>query len=374
MHKCIRNLLQLDNIICNNIQAVISSKLISRCMTSARSLKIDLTSTPYYHCMTRCVRRTYLCGSDTQTGQDYNHRKEWIVCRLKKLADIFAIHICAYAIMSNHYHLVLYVNTKQANNWNDNEVVERWSALFTNDAKQVKQLELTPQQIVEKIALWRERLVSISWFMRCLNEFIARISNEEDNLTGRFWEARFKSQALLDEGAVLAAMAYVDLNPIRAKVAKTPEESEYTSIYERIHAAAKALNKAQLQTINPTKQELKIDNAKQPQQLMAFANGKPNDNDEYPKIEFSFSDYLQLVDSTGRILRDDKRGAIPESLAPILTRLNLSSNGWLNMVRNLEKDFSYAIGNQSILVEFGARFRKRPPKGIKAAKKYYKVA
>jgi len=67
-----------------------------------------------------------------------------------------------------------------------------------------------------------------------LNEYISKRANIEDNCTGHFWESRFKSQALLDERALLTCMAYVDLNPIRACMAKTPETSEYTSIQERI--------------------------------------------------------------------------------------------------------------------------------------------
>ncbi len=94
-------------------------------MTISRALKVDLNLTPYYHCMTRCVRRTFLCGQDDETGQDVSHRKEWIVQRIKKLASIFAIKICAYAVMSNHYHLVLIVNQNETKYWDDREVLER---------------------------------------------------------------------------------------------------------------------------------------------------------------------------------------------------------------------------------------------------------
>ncbi|WP_133511163.1 hypothetical protein [Candidatus Thiosymbion oneisti] len=82
--------------------------------------------------------------------------------------------------------------------------------------------------------VYRARLHDLSWFMRTLNEHIARRANAEDGVKGRFWEGRFKSQALLDEKALPAAMAYVDLNPVRAGLAETPEASDYTSIQERI--------------------------------------------------------------------------------------------------------------------------------------------
>ena len=70
--------------------------------------------------------------------------------------------------------------------------------------------------------------------MQYLNQDIARRANREDQCTGRFWEGRFKSQRLIDEGAVIACMAYVELNPVRAGIAVRPELSEFTSIYDRI--------------------------------------------------------------------------------------------------------------------------------------------
>ncbi|MCZ4339934.1 transposase, partial [Shewanella colwelliana] len=136
-----------------------------------------------------------------------------------------------------------------------------------------------------------------SWFMRCLNEPIARQANMEDNCTGHFWEGRFKSQALLDEAALLACMAYVELNPVRAKMANTPEHSDYTSIQLRVNAALKG---------------------EQPKALLPFIG---NERAKQPKgIAFSFKDYLELVDETGRVIREDKRGAISKSAENILQR------------------------------------------------------
>ena len=316
-------------------------------MTTARSAQIDLTATPYYHCMSRCVRGAYLCGEHSETGKDYSHRRGWIAARIKQLSESFAIQIAAYAVMSNHYHLVLHVNLEQAKAWQEEEIIARWGNIFPQDAKKITGLDTFLRQ--EKLTLWKDRLANVSWFMRCLNERIARLSNEEDDTQGRFWEGRFKSQALLDEGAVLSAMAYVDLNPIRAKVALTPEQSDFTSIQERIQVAKRKGVRAH------------------PPQLMAFG---PTESTPCA-LPFTLIDYLELVDTTGRFLREDKRGAIPAQLAPILTRLNLTLSGYLEIVSHLEESFCYAVGQAKHLESFASHVRRRSPKGIRSAKAYY---
>ena len=172
--------------------------------------------------------------------------------------------------------------------------------------------------------------------MRCLNEPIARMANKEDKCTGRFWEGRFKSQALLDDAAVLACMAYVDLNPIRAKMAQTLEKSEYTSIQQRIRAAFKG---------------------EQPLPLLSFIG---NEKLNQPKgINFVLKDYLQLVDETGRIIRDDKRGSISSSSAKILTRLNISSENWIKLTTEFGKIFRGPVGNTQELTTFCEHLQKR---------------
>ena len=216
-------------------------------MTSPRKQQISLADTPYYHCMTRCVRRAFLCGEDKHSGQSFEHRRGWIEDKLHFLTTVFAVEMCAYAVMSNHYHVVLFVDEDKANQWSMNEVLERWhrlhkGTLLTQQYLNGDTLAEPLLDIVNTTAdIYRQRLIDVSWFMREINEKIARQANQEDECKGRFWEGRFKSQALLDENAVLACMAYVDLNPIRAKMDTTPETSQHTSIKQRIHCLIKGV-------------------------------------------------------------------------------------------------------------------------------------
>jgi REP element-mobilizing transposase RayT len=298
-------------------------------MPKPRKSLVSLEATPYYHCVSRCVRRAFLCGDDAQSGKSFEHRRQWIEDRMKTLAQVFAVDLCAFAVMSNHYHVVLHVDRQEAASWSDAEVIRRWQELFVGHPMTQRYLagddllEVERKLVAELVALWRNRLSDISWYMRCLNEAIARQANEEDNCTGRFWEGRFKSQALLDEKALAACLAYVDLNPIRAGMAETPEASDHTSIQERIQAALAG-------------------NAEQPSHLLPFAG---NPREEMPKgLPFRLEDYLELVDWTGRILRDDKRGAIPAHLPPILERLQIDPRYWLHMTRNFESRFKGLVG------------------------------
>ena len=300
-------------------------------MPKARKTLIPLEDTLYYHSVSRCVRRSFLCGEDKLTGHNYEHRRQWVEDKLVILASVFAIDLCAYAVMSNHTHVVLRINQSKAESWTNHEVIERWHQLYAGNVlsqrfmagqtlgeAEYKQLELFVQT-------WRERLFNISWFMRNLNEHIARQANREDNCTGRFWEGRFKSQALLDEKALAACMAYVDLNPIRACMADTPETSDHTSIKERIKCTHKA------------------EQPHQPNYLLPFVgNPRKNIPDGLP---FELSDYLTLVDWTGKIVRSDKRGAIDHNLPPLLERLSLTQDQWKALTRDFEKHFNHFVGS-----------------------------
>jgi len=99
-------------------------------LSKARSQIISLETTPYYHCMARCVRRAFLCGEDPLTGQNFDHRKQWLIDHFKFLSSVFAIDICAYAVMSNHYHLVLYINNEKSQQWTELEIAQHWKQVF----------------------------------------------------------------------------------------------------------------------------------------------------------------------------------------------------------------------------------------------------
>ena len=331
-------------------------------MTRAREQQICCEDTPYYHCISRVVRKAFLCGYDRTSQQNYEHRRQWVIDRLAVLSEVFCIDICAYAIMSNHYHLVLYINKEQVDGLTDVEVVERWRKIYNGpdviqrfiDGEKLSSELLT--LVKETIDKWRNRLEDISWFMRCLNEHIARKANFEDNCKGRFWEGRFKSQALLDQQALLTCMTYVELNPIRAKIAETPEGSEFTSIKQRVEESSQ---KQQGKSAQETKRIA----------LKAFVDKTKPVNHCIP---YSYQEYLALVDWSGRIIKAHKRGAIHEDLPPILLRLNIDPEYWIKIMSPKGcHHFSHALGCKSILMSYAKKLHINWIKGIGLCSKLF---
>jgi len=340
-------------------------------MTQARERQISLDDTPYYHCVSRCVRRAFLCGVDTFSGQDYEHRRQWIVDKLVSLSSVFSIDLCAYAVMSNHYHVVLRVDQDLALAWSDSEVIERWTGLFSAPVLIQRYLrgeaatEAEVEKVQELVALWRSRLTDISWFMRCLNESIARRANKEDGCKGRFWEGRFRSQALLDEAAVLACMAYVDLNPVRAGIATCPEDSDFTSIQQRLRTYAKSA-----QTASDHEPHSELDATAQPAELLPFIG---HEHVHAPKgIAFALPDYLELVDWTGRAVRHDKKGAIPAKLKPIFQRLGLNEQEWLQTIQHFGRRYRLAAGAIEKLQAFGRKLERCWLQGLGVSRRLYR--
>ena len=311
-------------------------------MPKPRCTQISLEDTSFYHCISRTVRRAFLCGVDKYSGQSFEHRRDWVESRLLNLTQVFAIDVAAYAVMSNHLHLVLRIDAEQAQSWTGLEVISHWHQLFKGTlitqkfakGEVIAAYEL--ETLNSTISEYRRRLMDISWFMRSLNEPIARQANKEDKCTGRFWEGRFKSQALLDEAAVLACMTYVDLNPIRAKMADTPETSDFTSIQRRVKAALKG---------------------KQPAELLPFVG---NERVNMPKgLSFDIKDYLELVDDTGRMVREGKRGAIHHRSERILNRLNIPLENWLKITNEFTRLFKGPVGTLEELSQYSEHLDKQ---------------
>jgi len=351
-----------------------------------------------YHCTSRCVRQAFLCGWDPVTQLCFDHRKEWVRARLEQLSGIFAVEVCGYAVLGNHCHVIARTRPDIVDGWSDQEVARRCWQLFPKRKKrngepaepkphELKQFIATPEDVKEN----RRRLSSLSWFMRCLNERIARLANEEDGCRGRFWEGRFHCTKLLDAAAVLACSIYVDLNPIRAAICDRPEEAEYTSAFDRIcaHVARRAQGKETevAQAGNQRqKQDRRQAEADRDGWLCAIGTSGilgegacpadlPHDNQSatagfstsaLPRrasdeafLPISLEEYLELLDWTGRQVRADKRGAIPASLAPILERLQVAEDAWLESVRHFGRWFHRAVGRAERLAEEAARSGKR---------------
>ncbi|MDH4109009.1 MAG: transposase [Gammaproteobacteria bacterium] len=302
------------------------------CMTLPRYQKIDPGQTPYYHCVSRCVRRAYLCGYDTLSGRSFEHRRAWIEARLHRLARIFAIDLCAYAVMSNHYHVVLRIDVHRLKAMSHEEVIDRWTRLHRLP-EGFESLSAFAQLVM--IERWRSRLGSISWFMKSINEPLARGANREDGCKGRFWEGRFRSQALLDEAAVLKCMVYIDLNPVRAGIASTPEDSLHTSVKARIEHRDNAL--APMAGERPTGFTLPIRRL----------------------------DYIALVDATGRQWRLGRRGRIDPNLAPILARL-YPAGSWVDELRHLTRRYCRAIGSIPSLLAYREALGQQRLRGLSA--------
>lgn len=284
--------------------------------------------------MTQCVQQRFLCGQDAITGNCFEHRRAWVEDRIKLLAQHFSIDVCAYAIMHNHYHIVLKVNKTKASTLNNSDIIHHWTSIFKTSHPLIEKLKNGLACKAEKrtaksiIALWRKRLSDISWFMRALNENIAKRANKESNNLGHFWASRFKSQALLDETAILSCMAYVDLNPIRAKIAKSIEQSDYTSIQQRV----KQLKKAKQRTSKKIQSQPKW---LAPLTSINCAIG----------VSFPLRDYLSLVDWTSRVVKLDKRGSITGTEPNLLERMNISHKQWLEFSLNFEKQTSAIARN-----------------------------
>ena len=342
-----------------------------------------------FHLINRCVRRTFLCGKDRKTGRDFSHRKQWIRDRLEVLAGIFAIDVLGFAVMSNHLHVVVRTRPDVVKTWSDAEAAVRWWNLFPQRReKDGSPAEPTDSELnhirndASGLKEKRRRLSNVSWFMKCLSEPIAKRGNREEEVSGHFWEARFKVQPLLDEMAIAACTAYVDLNPIRAGVALTPETSDFTSVQERIVDRQSAVTQTPSTGLSATfspaagekgqgsdAMDQRVEHGEHAGWLAPVALDplRKQVREKQPArrasnkgfLPMTLDQYLRLLDWTGRQLRKDKAGKIPTEFEPILERLDCSAESWLDLVQNFRKRFRTEAGLAKSLQSVSSARRSR---------------
>lgn len=337
-------------------------------MTTPRSETFRPLEMGIYHCYSRCVRRAFLCGTDSLTGKSYDHRRTWIHERTRELARWFAIDVVFDAIMGNHFHLVLRNLPHLVERWSDRDVIRRAIKIFPSKFKKLgvknnkpKRAQLTAfardRKLVKEM---RVRLSDISWFMRQLNQRIARRANAEDEITGHFFDKRFRSRAVTDETGLLICGVYVDLNQIRAREASRPENSTRTSAYQRL----KGLLARRRKSSNAARFDgyLCPLNTQGDGQVRGYGKagrfGASRASDQ-GVLEMTVEQYLQILDWSGRQVRRGKRGKISSDAPPILERLGLAGDGLVTFVEHYEDLFRVAVGSADSLAKLAERMGKQ---------------
>ncbi|MHC5538502.1 transposase [Singulisphaera rosea] len=329
-------------------------------MTMARAHLVDPTVTRWYHCITRCVRRAFFLGDPEQD------RKDWIDQRLKGLAQIFSISVAAFSVMDNHLHVLVRLDPDLAWGWSDEEVVRRWGRLFPPRDRSRQPLPVSDEWVqgrlkdVEWVATARRRLQSLSWFMKCLKEPLSRLANRQDDCRGAFFESRFKSVGILDEEALLATCAYIDLNPVAAGLIDVPEASPHTSIKERVDhvkdqercgdlEASREGSVAGSDASSGLEESLWLCPVEDRRQLDSAREGMLEG--------FPLGSYLLLVDYTSRLFREGK-AMVGREVSEILDRLGSSAETWQARLEGLRKGRllgRFLASSRSRLAEVAAR-------------------
>jgi hypothetical protein len=337
------------------------------------------------HVMNRVVRRCFLLGIDPVTGKNFDHRKVWIEDQLGALAANFGIDLLGFAILSNHFHLILRSRPDAVKEWDDSEIARRWLMLCpvrkTADGlpEEPHEMELnTIRNDPEKLAQIRARLSDIAWWMRLLCQHIAVRANREDGEVGRFFQSRYRAVRLLDEQAILACSAYVDLNPIRGAMADTLEHSDFTSVQRRIQSLAHPTDPPERdvrsQNAVPVSDSTQIPrnttaaNKERPQatcsakrpadrflspltlderhgELGAVLNRDGCRASDKGFLPLSTAGYLQLLDWTARQLSPGKAGVTPAMALPIFERLSLDPKIWCDLVGEFGRLFCNVAGS-----------------------------
>jgi REP element-mobilizing transposase RayT len=349
-------------------------------MTQSRKTVVSVDEVGVYHCMSRCVRRAFLCGEDPYSGRNYEHRREWVRQRIEFLSEVFGMEVFAYSVMSNHLHLVLRSRPDWVLEWSEREVAQRWCRLFQSRASRERGDRYDTVRFTKLLAdeaqlqLCRQRLKDLSWFMRCLDEPLARRANREDGCSGRFWEGRFKCQRLLNAGAILACMAYVDLNPVRAGMADELIDSQFTSVYDRMMACRASSRLKELGAVKSAtytqKKQIEREQLRERQKEWLL----DLDSSDTPFSEVDTDYYLRLVEWTGQNIRADKLGYIPLELESVLNRFELDAANWCENVKSYGSLFHRMVGRAEQLLDYAQRQGQRWFRGRAGSEQLFAAA
>ncbi len=289
-------------------------------MPVARHQLINQAQPAYYHIYSRCVQQERLCGYDPKTQKDYSHRKHFMVKRLHLLTSIFPVDSAAYSIMDDHYHLNVFHNPERVDQWEDETIVHLWLTIHQGPGFMRRWYRDKPlradeyDKVQPQIDAWRSKLKSLSYFMKCFNEKLSKEFNKESGKKGAFWEERFRIKQLHNERDLLMCMSYVELNPVHAGIADTPEQADYTSYRERqqqFYTLSEVVSEGIQDDAGDT-----LHNAGIPVKwLMPFKDQVQADQAQ-DYIHFTYSDYCELVHWLGQSRRDDKAGFISDSQCP----------------------------------------------------------
>jgi hypothetical protein len=349
-------------------------------MRKARCEVIDPGEVNVVHVHNRTVRRCFLFGQDELTGKNFDHRKVWIEDCLKHFAAHFGIDLLTYAVMSNHFHLILRNRPDVVATWDDTEVARRWLMICPHrkdesgrplppteaELNLIRRCPLRLQQI-------RKRLADVSWWMRLMCQKIATRSNQEDGASGHFFEERYRAVRLVDDASVLACSAYVDLNPIRAAICQTIETSEHTSVKIRIDAMRQSdlprcqTGSAKRPRVVPIRPRidaflspLSIDERTDSAGPVASADSDRCSDKGF--LPMSVLDYVELLDWTARQVAAGKPGKTPSSAPPVVKRLAASGEAWCELVGSFGRLFHHVAGSPETINALrshktGSRFR-----------------
>ena len=321
-----------------------------------RGDQIDPREVQIIHAISRCTRACRLFGSDPISGNNYDHRKGWVEAIIRRFATNFAIDVLTFSVMSSHHHQVLRSRPDIVGTWDDTEVAERWLRICPvrkdkrGNPKTPTKAELDAiRNDPDRCQEIRLRLSDISWWMRLLNQRIAQRANREDEAKGRFFEDRFKGIPVIDEAGLAACTAYVDLNWVRACMAETLEMSDHTSAQRRIEAL-KDPSRAARADVSQRRQCLS-DSFLAPVDLRegeAPAGPQPavtaDRCSDKGFLSMETTEYLELLDWSARQSVPGKPGRTPESLPPLLRRLGLSGDLWLELVSHFDELFTTMAG------------------------------